>query len=229
MKQWTTKNNTDIYRLGMSGCSCYAAGRGSGYVLIDTGVPQERKLIESQFEDLGIEGLKAIIITHAHADHVGNAAYFQGKYECPIYIRTEEYHCLIDGYCRLPKATNLLTKLVTGIPRMSSSMTRFAPCAEVFELTDEITIPGFEGSLKWIATPGHSAGSVSIIIDDEIAVVGDAMAHGKNNRIYPPFADDERLIRPSWEKLLAADCEIFLPVHGNEIDRQTVLENLRGF
>jgi glyoxylase-like metal-dependent hydrolase (beta-lactamase superfamily II) len=43
---------------------------------------------------------------------------------------------------------------------------------------------------------------ISIIIDDEIAIVGDAMVGTIPDSIYPPFADDKKLLIKSWKKLL---------------------------
>ena len=73
-----------------------------------------------------------------------------------------------------------------------------------------------------IHTPGHSKGSMSIVIDNEIALVGDAMFGVFGKSIYPPFADNPEILIESWGKLLDTGCSSFLPGHGKEISRELV-------
>ncbi|WP_347487946.1 hypothetical protein [Desulfoscipio sp. XC116] len=65
-------------------------------------------------------------------------------------------------------------------------------------------------------------GSVSIIVDEEIALVGDAMVHGISGNIYPLFVDNPKLLLNSWQKLLNTKCRLFLPAHGGENTRIVV-------
>ena len=68
-------------------------------------------------------------------------------------------------------------------------------------------------------TPGHSSGSISVIIDNQIAIVGDAMFGIFKNSVFPPFADDIKQMVLSWGKLLKTECTLFLPGHGTEKNR----------
>jgi hydroxyacylglutathione hydrolase len=68
-------------------------------------------------------------------------------------------------------------------------------------------------------TPGHSSGSISVIIDNQIAIVGDAMFGVFKNSVFPPFADDIKQMVLSWGELLETGCTSFLPGHGTEKDR----------
>ena len=71
---------------------------------------------------------------------------------------------------------------------------------------------GFNGYI--LHTPGHSPGSQSIIVDNEIALVGDAMFGVFPGSIFPPFADNEEELITSWGKLIQTGCRLFLPSHG---------------
>ncbi|MBN2339447.1 MAG: Zn-dependent hydrolase, partial [Acidobacteria bacterium] len=68
-------------------------------------------------------------------------------------------------------------------------------------------------------TPGHTSGSVSIIVEGEIALVGDAMFGILPGSVFPPFADDPGQLMASWGKLLDTGCSLFLPAHGSAIGR----------
>ena len=52
-------------------------------VLIDTGHSVEREVILADMQncDIHLENVDALLITHAHVDHVGNAAFFQAVHE----------------------------------------------------------------------------------------------------------------------------------------------------
>lgn len=42
-------------------------------ILVDTGAPKARRALMKQLKDLGVESIDALILTHPHADHIGNA------------------------------------------------------------------------------------------------------------------------------------------------------------
>ncbi len=86
---------------------------------------------------------------------------------------------------------------------------------------DEDTILNIQNcTVKIINTPGHSIDSISIIIDDEIAIVGDTLFGKFKNSVFPPFADDVSVMIESWGKLLQTGCKLFLPGHGGEVNRR---------
>ena len=76
-------------------------------------------------------------------------------------------------------------------------------------------------------TPGHTEGSISLIIDNEIALVGDTMFGAFPGTIFPPFANDESLMVNSWEKLLKTKCKVFIPSHGSANDRGLVEKDFK--
>jgi glyoxylase-like metal-dependent hydrolase (beta-lactamase superfamily II) len=78
---------------------------------------------------------------------------------------------------------------------------------------------GMNDIIKIIETPGHSVDSISILVDNEVAIVGDAMFGIFKKSIFPPYADDTAKMIESWGKLLHTDCQIFLPGHGRAIKR----------
>ena len=60
---------------------------------------------------------------------------------------------------------------------------------------------------------------MSVVLDDEIALVGDTMVNAGPWSVFPPFADDVGLLLDSWRRLLETGCRIFLPGHGTAIGR----------
>lgn len=80
---WQTSQGSRIVRVGVVRSACYAVETGDGRrYLIDTAVPGERAAIEAQLERLGFKALDAILLTHAHGDHAGNAAAWSRRFGC---------------------------------------------------------------------------------------------------------------------------------------------------
>jgi len=90
------------------------------------------------------------------------------------------------------------------------------PCASDIHVRDEYDLNRFGITGYILHTPGHSPGSMSIIIEDEVAIVGDAMFGVVKGAVLPPFGEDLKLMVKSWKTLLDTGCTTYLPGHGTE-------------
>ena len=85
-------------------------------------------------------------------------------------------------------------------------------------------IPG-----KIIHTPGHSPGSLSVLLDTGEAFVGDLamnMAPLRFTPGLPIFGDDIGSIKHSWGKLLERGVKTVYPAHGKPFDVKIIKEAL---
>jgi glyoxylase-like metal-dependent hydrolase (beta-lactamase superfamily II) len=60
---------------------------------------------------------------------------------------------------------------------------------------------------------------MSVVVDNEIAIVGDAMFGIFPGSVFPPYASDVKQMIASWGVLLKTDCSLFLPAHGSANSR----------
>lgn len=90
----------------------------------------------------------------------------------------------------------------------------FDPCKADIEIENKFDLTPFGLDAYLLPTPGHSQGCISLVVNNEIAIVGDAMFGIFKGSIFPPFADDTELMVVSWGKLLDTGCDLFLPAHG---------------
>jgi glyoxylase-like metal-dependent hydrolase (beta-lactamase superfamily II) len=82
-----------------------------------------------------------------------------------------------------------------------------------------------------VYTPGHTLGSLSILLENGDAIVGDLAMSAKYLRLSPGtpiFAEDAGMIKPSWKKLLDLGAKQIFPAHGKPFSADIFREQLDG-
>jgi hydroxyacylglutathione hydrolase len=221
MKVWTTKNGHKITRVLHERCNVFLLSNERCNILIDTNLKRNRKQLDLNLNKIGITKLDLLILTHTHFDHTENAAHIQKKYKPKVIVHQSESSWLHQGNSPLPHGsfffTKLLFRLLSGFLR---NRMRYESCLADFEVLDNFSLSEFGFNAYIVHTPGHSSGMMSIIIDDEIAIVGDAMVSHLPWTIYPSFAENKQQLILSWGRLLESNCRLYLPSHGNGIERE---------
>ncbi len=130
-------------------------------------------------------GLKceAVLLTHAHFDHCGEAALMQ-RDGAKIYLHKADVP-LVKGDGNLGKA-------------MGQPFIRFEPDV-VFEDGDKFDICAHE--IEVVHTPGHTPGGVCYIVDDEIIFSGDTLFKLCVGRTDFSYGNGKELRRSIKEKL----------------------------
>ncbi|MFC0188278.1 MBL fold metallo-hydrolase [Fictibacillus aquaticus] len=133
-------------------------------LIIDPGA--EGKRINKKIEALELKPL-AILLTHAHFDHIGAVDDVREKWGIPVYIHENEESWLQD------------------IKRNGSSFfhqhIQAKPAEKIIRKEEKLVIGGF--SIDVFETPGHSPGSVSYYFRGEnIVFSGDALFSGSIGR-----------------------------------------------
>lgn len=223
MRYWQTRYGTQVERLSRGWSNVYLISYKDHDILVDTGPAAMRGVLMRQIEAIGLKHLDALIFTHTHFDHTGSAAFIKQKFGMPVIVHRSESSFLERGLSPLPQGNMFLTKFFynLGAPRVEHKFKVEGVKPDI--LADEIldlSVFGINASL--IHTPGHSQGSCSIIIDDQIAITGDTCVSVFPGRANPPWADDPVALIKSWKLLLDTGCELFLPMHHWLIDRKTL-------
>ncbi len=133
---------------------------------------------------------QAVLLTHAHFDHIGAVEQAREKWEIPVFLHEKESEWLGDpeknGSASFPIVSNISTK----------------PADKLLEGEQELSIGDFVCTV--FQTPGHSPGSVSYYFkQDEIVFSGDALFDGSIGRTDLYGGDQELLIQSIEEKLFS--------------------------
>lgn len=223
MKNWKTKDGHEVFQVLSGRSNSYLVTTENKNILVDTGTKKnyqnlKRGITSSISKE---ERIDILILTHSHFDHCQNASRILKENDCQIILGKEENKFVKDGYTPVPRGTSLIPSIISRFGNLLG-WRRFGydPFYPDILVTKDYTIKENEPNIRIIGTPGHSPGSISVIVDEQIAIVGDSMFGIYKNSIYPPFSDDPGKMVDSWKKLMETKCEIFLPGHGEEIRRE---------
>jgi hydroxyacylglutathione hydrolase len=223
MKQWSTKSGHTVTRIVSGRSNAFLLENGTAHVLVDTGPGGAWNLLDARLKQLGLRRLDALILTHAHYDHAENANRIKQLYDAPVFVHKNEVYFLANGDNPVPRGTSRAVDLLVRLfARTFMRFKRYEPCACDVEVGEEHDLSGLGFNARILHTPGHSAGSMSVIVDDEIALVGDCMFGVFPRTVLPPFAGDTAQMVRSWGRLLETKCRLFLPAHGREKTRLQV-------
>jgi len=220
MKSWKTKTGIRIYRILNGRCNCYLISNGNRFLLVDSGTKRDWNRLNKRLDKLGATHA-SLVLTHCHFDHAENAAKLKQTHGTPVWVHRSEGTCLKNGENPVIQGSTPVTKLLIQVLRWTRQLVRlnYAPVNHDCLVDERLDLDpfGFPGYI--LHTPGHTPGSLSVIIENEIALVGDTLFGIFRGSVFPPFADNPKLMVQSWKKLLDTGCTTFLPAHGSERDK----------
>jgi hydroxyacylglutathione hydrolase len=223
MKTWETHSGLKIYQLFAGRSNVFLVTNGKMNIVVDTSPARKWSKLKSRFSKLGIRNIDFLVLTHTHFDHAGNAMRIKNTFNAKIIVHQTEANILETGISIIPKGTNWLTRLVVNpLGKRYAPKTNFIGCSPDILVDSTFSFEEFGLNCYILHTPGHTIGSMSLLVDNEIALVGDAMFGIFPNSIFPPFADDVSEMVKSWNKLLGTNCKLFLPAHGTANKRKLV-------
>ncbi|WP_096270293.1 MBL fold metallo-hydrolase [Paucisalibacillus globulus] len=171
--------------------------RTKDFVLVDAGMPNSADNIISIVEErFGKNSRpKAIILTHGHFDHVGAIIDLVKHWQIPVYAHELEMPFL-TGQKSYPEPD----PTVEG--GMVAKMSPMFP-NEPINLGDKVEALPSDGAIphlpdfRWIHTPGHSPGHVSLFRDEDKAlIVGDAFVTVKQDSLYKVLTQEQEINGP---------------------------------
>ncbi len=205
-----------------------------GAILVDAGPPDAQCIILSALRETGYapEDVRLILITHGHIDHFGSAATLKGLTRAPIAVHTLDAPALRQGI-NPPDTLHPVGLLMRVASRLFKS--GFGYPAQIPPLEPDITFDapwrldeyGVAGEV--LCTPGHTPGSITVLLDEGTAILGD-MARGsfvRQRAPAPPFVGwNMAQNRASLRGLLARGPHTLHATHGGPFTLQA-LERLR--
>jgi glyoxylase-like metal-dependent hydrolase (beta-lactamase superfamily II) len=175
--------------------------RGRVPTLVDVGYQARREQLVDRLAALGLtpEDIGRVILTHAHWDHSFNLSYFPNA---EVVLHRDEY-----DYARQPHKDDWAT------PAFVADILARAKSVTAVHDGDEI-----EPGVRILATPGHSPGSLTVLVDGPagatIGLCGDALPSRAATAVLMPrwvFWDEEAAHRSASR--IVETCRDIYPGH----------------
>ena len=152
------------YVVGMIGTNCYLVinEETKESVMVDPGAYPAK--VKNAVKEQGLK-LKAVLLTHAHFDHISGVDKIVNAFHCDVYLNPNEFDFLQDPDLNSSSAFYM-------------DVTCNATCKPILEGKNEIA--GFD--IEAMYCPGHSIGSTVLKIEDCL-FTGDVLFQGSIGRM----------------------------------------------
>lgn len=203
--------------------NCYLL-LGDKPVLVDTGAPGDLKTILSALKKNRVEpqDLALILLTHGHSDHAGCAAELKRRTGARIAIQVGDVPLVRQGRNGMLTPQDTMGRIVR--PFVDEQFEGFEPDL-IFEEGIALAPYGLRGRV--LPTPGHTQGSVSIVLANGEALIGDVL---RGSLVWPnqarehyfcnnPVANQHSIVRLAREGLLRCHPGHFGSFPGTQLGR----------
>jgi glyoxylase-like metal-dependent hydrolase (beta-lactamase superfamily II) len=178
-----TELASGVWRLGTELVNWYLVDDGGRLTVVDAGAPKYRPQLDAALAWLGrsLGDVAAIVLTHAHSDHIGFAEELRGETGVPVYIHGSDERLATTGKPSAKNEASALSALrFSSVYRLiwhlgRNGALKVNPVREVrtFDDGELLDVPG---GLRVVHTPGHTAGHCAFHLErDGVLVAGDAL------------------------------------------------------
>jgi glyoxylase-like metal-dependent hydrolase (beta-lactamase superfamily II) len=220
-----TEPASKIIPIPLGFVSCFLI-KGERCILVDTGIPGSTDKIFNTLSSTGIDpqDISLIILTHVHVDHFGCVKQIKEKTGAKVAVQANAAEKLRQGETEDVVGTSFIARLLINI--MSKRIPKDIPgvTPEVI-INDELSLQEYGVKGKVMSTPGHTDGSVSVILDNGEVIVGDMIRGGlisKNTPGIPPFVVNIQQLKESINKILDLKPTKLYASHGGPFNPEDV-------
>ncbi|WP_055495421.1 MBL fold metallo-hydrolase [Streptomyces sp. TP-A0356] len=221
--------DSGVYLVAGSSTNWVIVRDGDTATLVDTGYPRDRERLLASLAAVGVapDGVAAVLITHAHNDHMGAAEHLRLTHGTPVLMHPAELAHARREFLHQVSVGRVLANgwrpgvLPWAVHALRAGGTAHIPVVEPQPFPEEggLDVPGRPVP---VLTPGHTDGHCAYHLPGTgILITGDALVSGhptsrrRGPQLLPPmFHRDRGRALDSLSALEGLDAGILLPGHG---------------
>lgn len=219
---------------------CYLIQDDRDVIMIDGGTPGNIDTLKTAIATHSIQpsDIKLIVVTHGHIDHIGSLNDIKTYTGAQVAAHYDDQQCLEQGDwidTHEPKGVGRWFQIVAAVfLPILHLMYPNAPPVEVDQVIsdDGLSLSEYGIHGRIVYTPGHTIGSLSVVLDSGEAFVGDLAMNKfplRRSPGLPTLADDIELVKTSWRHLIDLGAQTVYPGHGEpfpiEVIQKALLES----
>lgn len=221
--------------------SFYLEPCNGGFLLIDAGWKGQLNIFLKKLHLIGVrpQQIQYILLTHHHHDHTAIVSELKELTGARLILYKDQLDYLKKGVTDY-NSLKQYNKLLWIIDRITRPFIKYQYPAispnemdiVVYSDIDDYTLRNIGIQGRIVTTPGHSHDSISVLLDNGSAYVGDLVMNMPNMKLigkipFPIEAEDYLEIKQSLKKLLDMGTTIFYPSHGYPILKIIVEEAIK--
>ena len=223
-----------VKRIKLGYTWCYLLQCTGGYLLIDTSYQKYFTKFKKKITKLGIHlsQIRYLLLTHHHDDHTGFAAELVKESGCRVIAHQHSLAPLSQGISEdTMQPVNRRVRFVFSIFELFHSQFTFPPLIlgenDIILTGDDahlLNSIGIDGVI--LHTPGHSRDSISVVLSNGDAFVGDVAMNflrftGIRHR--PIYIEDIQEVYQSWHSLIEHGAKVIYPSHGRPFNARKLV------
>jgi glyoxylase-like metal-dependent hydrolase (beta-lactamase superfamily II) len=200
---------------------------GKRFTLVDAGYPRYADTVLESIRQAGLSmaGLEAIVVTHAHVDHIGGVPALLRTKPVPVYTGEPEVPMAVGAWVESAGPIDVAMNLWKPRYVPWSVRITLAGGAAHLKVPDAIGVADgstldIPGQPTVILTPGHTSGHICLLVGTAL-LTGDALitGHALSGRVGPQmtadfFHTDAEQAVAALDRLAALDASVIVPGHG---------------
>lgn len=220
---------------------------GDDVTVVDAGYPNDGAALLASLDAVGRrpEDVRAVLLTHAHLDHMGGVPTLLRQHDVPVLTGAVEVAHAHRDHLEQITPVQMLRQCThrAGITWVAQTLRAVLPHANM-AVPSATPVPFGEaldlpGSPVAVSTPGHTSGHTAFVLE-EVGVVftGDALVTAHPLLPGPPraqllpgvFSEDEAEMEQSLQVLAGLRADVVVPGHGPVVrgDVARIVEGVAG-